>query len=124
MGISFFFLALQFDSHPSGHWHALGATGLRLRRLVYGDCSYYNLWWLGLLYVGFGYLASFLNPSSSDVSRAKILARIICSDPRLRTYTDIGRKAFGPRATVVISCMFCLELFAVRLVKCNDFSFS
>lgn len=47
---------------------------------------------------------------------AKILARIICADPRLRTYSDIGRKAFGPRATVFISFMFCLELFAVSVV--------
>jgi len=46
--------------------------------------------------------------------RAKILARIICSDSRLRTYADIGRKAFGPRATVFVNFMFCLELFAVR----------
>jgi len=46
--------------------------------------------------------------------RAKVLARIICSDSRLRTYSDIGRKAFGPRATVFINFMFCLELFAVR----------
>jgi len=46
--------------------------------------------------------------------RAKVLAHIICSDSRLRTYSDIGRKAFGPRATVFINFMFCLELFAVR----------
>ncbi|EAU92886.2 amino acid transporter [Coprinopsis cinerea okayama7 len=47
---------------------------------------------------------------------AKILARIILSDPRLRSYSDIGRKAFGPRATGIISFMFCLELFAVTVV--------
>jgi len=45
---------------------------------------------------------------------AKILAHIILSDPRIRSYSDIGRKAFGPKATPVISFMFCLELFAVR----------
>ncbi|KAK7058807.1 hypothetical protein VNI00_001431 [Paramarasmius palmivorus] len=47
---------------------------------------------------------------------AKILARIIRTDPRLRSYADIGRKAFGPRSTVFISIMFCLELFAVAVV--------
>ncbi|KAH6917218.1 amino acid transporter [Coprinopsis sp. MPI-PUGE-AT-0042] len=47
---------------------------------------------------------------------AKILARVILSDPRLRSYADIGRKAFGPKATVFISAMFCLELFAVTVV--------
>ncbi|KAF8898555.1 transmembrane amino acid transporter protein-domain-containing protein [Infundibulicybe gibba] len=47
---------------------------------------------------------------------AKILARIILADPRLRSYADIGRKAFGPRSTLAISIMFCLELFAVSVV--------
>ncbi|THU94817.1 hypothetical protein K435DRAFT_667480 [Dendrothele bispora CBS 962.96] len=47
---------------------------------------------------------------------AKLLARIIMADPRLRSYADVGRKAFGPRSTVVISIMFCLELFAVSVV--------
>lgn len=48
---------------------------------------------------------------------AKVLGRIILSDPRIRSYSDIGRKAFGPVATLVISFMFCLELFAVRSVS-------
>ncbi|KIY72765.1 hypothetical protein CYLTODRAFT_343436 [Cylindrobasidium torrendii FP15055 ss-10] len=47
---------------------------------------------------------------------AKLLARIIADDPRLRTYTDIGRKAFGPRATFPISLIFCLELFSVSVI--------
>ncbi|KAK1223802.1 hypothetical protein PQX77_013326 [Marasmius sp. AFHP31] len=47
---------------------------------------------------------------------AKILARMIREDSRLRSYADIGRKAFGPRSTVFISIMFCLELFAVSVV--------
>ncbi|KAJ7500945.1 transmembrane amino acid transporter protein-domain-containing protein [Mycena galericulata] len=47
---------------------------------------------------------------------AKILAGIILSDPRLRSYADIGRKAFGPRSTLVISILFCLELFAVSVI--------
>ncbi|PPQ71759.1 hypothetical protein CVT26_007600 [Gymnopilus dilepis] len=47
---------------------------------------------------------------------AKILARIILSDPRIRSYSDIGRKAFGPKATPIISLMFCLELFTVGVI--------
>ncbi|KAJ8084203.1 hypothetical protein PM082_002970 [Marasmius tenuissimus] len=47
---------------------------------------------------------------------AKILARMIREDSRLRSYADIGRKAFGQRSTVFISIMFCLELFAVSVV--------
>ncbi|KAF8912834.1 transmembrane amino acid transporter protein-domain-containing protein [Gymnopilus junonius] len=47
---------------------------------------------------------------------AKILARIILSDPRIRSYSDIGRKAFGPKATPIISMMFCLELFTVGVI--------
>jgi vesicular inhibitory amino acid transporter len=45
---------------------------------------------------------------------AKILAGIILEDPRLRSYADIGRKAFGPKSTALTTIMFCLELFAVR----------
>ena len=47
-------------------------------------------------------------------SRAKILAHIILDDPQLRSYADIGRKAFGPKSTSLTSVLFCLELFAVR----------
>ncbi|KAF5377663.1 hypothetical protein D9615_005253 [Tricholomella constricta] len=47
---------------------------------------------------------------------AKILARIILDDPRLRSYADIGRKAFGPSSMLFISIMFCLELFAVSVI--------
>lgn len=48
--------------------------------------------------------------------RAKILARIIATDPSLRTYADIGFKAFGRRSTVLTGSLFCLEIFAVRYV--------
>ncbi|KAK2461784.1 hypothetical protein APHAL10511_006247 [Amanita phalloides] len=47
---------------------------------------------------------------------AKILAQFIFSDPRLRTYADIARMAFGPRSHIVISLLFCLELFAVTVL--------
>ncbi|KAF8078445.1 transmembrane amino acid transporter protein-domain-containing protein [Lyophyllum atratum] len=47
---------------------------------------------------------------------AKILAGVILSDPRLRSYADIGRKAFGQSSMLFISMMFCLELFAVSVI--------
>ncbi|KAG1834592.1 transmembrane amino acid transporter protein-domain-containing protein [Suillus variegatus] len=46
---------------------------------------------------------------------AKILAGIILEDPRLRSYADIGRKAFGPKSIALTTIMFCLELFAVSV---------
>ena len=46
---------------------------------------------------------------------AKILARFIIADPAVRTYADIGRKAFGNRSTHIISLLFCLELFTVTV---------
>ncbi|TFK76935.1 hypothetical protein BDN72DRAFT_755228 [Pluteus cervinus] len=68
----------------------------------------YAGWGAGtLLIISYGFISCYT---------AKILARIILSDPRLRSYSDIGRKAFGPRSTVFISIMFCLELFAVSVI--------
>lgn len=46
---------------------------------------------------------------------AKILARFIRADPAVRTYADIGRKAFGKRSRHFISILFCLELFTVTV---------
>ncbi|PCH33490.1 hypothetical protein WOLCODRAFT_63107 [Wolfiporia cocos MD-104 SS10] len=46
---------------------------------------------------------------------AKILAHIILDDPRLKSYSDIGRKAFGPRSGPWINALFCLELFTVSV---------
>ena len=46
---------------------------------------------------------------------AKILARFIIADPMIRTYADIGRKAFGDRSTHFIGLVFCLELFTVTV---------
>lgn len=52
----------------------------------------------------------------NSVSRAKILAHIILGDPKLRSYSDIGRKAFGRASVPWINALFCLELFTVRYV--------
>ncbi|KAJ7202464.1 transmembrane amino acid transporter protein-domain-containing protein [Mycena haematopus] len=68
----------------------------------------YAGWGMGLvLIISYGYISCYT---------AKILAGIILSDPRLRSYADIGRKAFGPRSTLAISVLFCLELFAVSVI--------
>ncbi|KAG9124660.1 hypothetical protein FRC07_010722 [Ceratobasidium sp. 392] len=53
---------------------------------------------------------------------AKILAKIILGDGRLRTYADIGQKAFGPRSNVFTSALFCLELFSLSVVLVVLFS--
>ena len=50
----------------------------------------------------------------SIITSAKIVAHIILDDPRLRSYSDIGRKAFGSRSSALINALFCLELFTVR----------
>ncbi|TFL06651.1 transmembrane amino acid transporter protein-domain-containing protein [Pterulicium gracile] len=47
---------------------------------------------------------------------AKILAGIIRENPRMRSYSDICRLAFGPRSSLFISLFFCVELFAVSVV--------
>lgn len=46
---------------------------------------------------------------------SKILARFIIADPAVRTYADIGRKAFGSKSTSLVSLIFCLELFTVAV---------
>ncbi|KAJ7066988.1 transmembrane amino acid transporter protein-domain-containing protein [Mycena amicta] len=59
----------------------------------------YAGWGMGLcLIIFYGYISCYT---------AKILAGLILSDPRL---------PFGPRSTVVISILFCLELFAVSVI--------
>lgn len=53
---------------------------------------------------------------------ARILAKVITSDGRLRTYADIGQAAFGPRSNMITSFLFCLELFAVGVILVVLFS--
>ena len=53
--------------------------------------------------------------------RAKILANIIITDPNLRTYADIGFKAFGRKSVVLTGLLFSLELFAVRYALPSEF---
>ncbi|KAJ8455245.1 hypothetical protein ONZ45_g18997 [Pleurotus djamor] len=68
----------------------------------------YSGWiWGTVIVISYGYISCYT---------AKILASIIMSDGRLRSYSDIGRKAFGHHATIPISLLFCLELFTVSVV--------
>ncbi|KAI0335356.1 hypothetical protein GY45DRAFT_1317300 [Cubamyces sp. BRFM 1775] len=64
--------------------------------------------WIGgsILIIGYGYISCYT---------AKILAHIVLADPRIRSYADIGRKAFGPRSSPLISAIFGLELFTVSV---------
>lgn len=64
--------------------------------------------WIGgmFLMIFYGYITCYT---------AKILAHIILDDVKLRSYSDIGRKAFGPRSAPLISALFCLELFTVSV---------
>lgn len=43
----------------------------------------------------------------------KVLASIMSQEPELRTYADIGSYAFGAKARLVVSALFCVELWAV-----------
>ncbi|KAJ7743316.1 transmembrane amino acid transporter protein-domain-containing protein [Mycena metata] len=68
----------------------------------------YAGWGTGLvLIIFYGYISCYT---------AKILAGITLSDPRIRSYAGVGRKAFGPRSTVVISILSCLRLFTASSV--------
>ncbi|THH20227.1 hypothetical protein EW146_g1101 [Bondarzewia mesenterica] len=60
-----------------------------------------------LLIISYGFITCYT---------AKLLARIVLSDPHVRSYSDIGRKAFGPKSMPFISAMFCFELFSVSVV--------
>ncbi|KAG6879399.1 hypothetical protein C0992_003016 [Termitomyces sp. T32_za158] len=68
----------------------------------------YSGWVTGtILIIGYGFVSCYT---------AKILAHIILSDHRLRSYADIGRKAFGQSSMPLISLLFCLELFSVSII--------
>ncbi|KAI0757082.1 transmembrane amino acid transporter protein-domain-containing protein [Daedaleopsis nitida] len=64
--------------------------------------------WIGgtVLILAYGFISCYT---------AKILARIVLQDPHIRSYADIGRKAFGPRSMPFISLIFGLELFTVSV---------
>ncbi|KAF8507056.1 amino acid transporter [Russula emetica] len=47
---------------------------------------------------------------------AKFLAGVVISDSRVRTYADIGKKAFGVRSMPLVNFMFCFETFSVAVI--------
>ncbi|KAI0033111.1 transmembrane amino acid transporter protein-domain-containing protein [Vararia minispora EC-137] len=65
--------------------------------------------WVGgtLLVIFYGFVTCYT---------AKFLARIAVADPSVRSYADIGRRAFGPRATPFISTLFFLEILTSSVV--------
>ena len=105
--------AFQRHRNPLGHRNAFRALGICIRGMDRRDGNHYVLWLDHLLHV------SVRDAHSRTIVRlitvsAKILAHIILDDPGLRSYSDIGKKAFGPRSGPWISAVFCLELFTVR----------
>ncbi|KIJ21596.1 hypothetical protein PAXINDRAFT_63380 [Paxillus involutus ATCC 200175] len=69
--------------------------------------AYAGWFWGTVLIIFFGVVTCYT---------AKLLTREILLDPRLRSYTDIGRKAFGPKSSLLTNSLFCLELFSVSVV--------
>ena len=56
-----------------------------------------------------------LAPVSSPTASAKQLAAIVRSDPSLKSYSDIARKAFGAKGIAVSNFLFCMELFSLSV---------
>ncbi|KAG6850825.1 hypothetical protein H0H93_008128 [Arthromyces matolae] len=73
---------------------------------------------IGMLSDPFAFARSGLVPGTILIFGfgAKILAHTMLSDPRLRSYADIGRKAFGQSSMPFISFLFCFELFSVSVI--------
>lgn len=68
----------------------------------------YAGWIMGIILItSYGFISCYT---------AKVLARIILADPRVKSYSDIAYKAFGPKSTIFVAVMFCLELFSVSVV--------
>ena len=111
---SHFLSALQFHCHFAGNWHAVRTSSFLLCWMDWWNCSYHLLWISYLLHVSNKRASRFGSHVEQSHISAKILGGVILSDPRLRTYADIGQAAFGPRSNLFTSTLFCLELFAVR----------
>ncbi|KAF9240943.1 transmembrane amino acid transporter protein-domain-containing protein [Melanogaster broomeanus] len=69
--------------------------------------AYAGWFWGTVLIIFFGIITCYTS---------KLLAREMLLDRRLRSYADIGRKAFGPRSSLLTNSLFCLELFSVGVV--------
>ncbi|KAF8446109.1 transmembrane amino acid transporter protein-domain-containing protein [Boletus edulis BED1] len=69
--------------------------------------AYAGWFWGTILIIFFGLITCYT---------AKLLAHEILDDPRLHSYADIGRKAFGPKSSLPTNILFCLELFSLSVV--------
>ncbi|WFD28427.1 hypothetical protein MNAN1_003438 [Malassezia nana] len=83
--------------------NALVGVGILSMPLVLGEAG-----WLGgaFLFLLCGFVTNYTG---------KLIARILAHDPQLKTYVDIGRYAFGPRARYWIAIMFCAEMILVSV---------
>lgn len=68
---------------------------------------------LHVRYPGLAYSTYVLADDIDLILSAKFLAGVVTSDPRVRTYADIGKKAFGVRSMPLVNFMFCFETFSV-----------
>lgn len=108
---------------------AASTSTMRFRRQGYGSSTFWQSWFNTVnALIGVGILALPLAISYAGLITGillfigcglvtnytgKVLARIMQSDPSLKTYADIGICAFGPKARWAVSAFFCLELWAV-----------
>ncbi|KAI0274695.1 transmembrane amino acid transporter protein-domain-containing protein [Gloeopeniophorella convolvens] len=60
-----------------------------------------------LLIILYGYITCYT---------AKFLAGVVSADPRIRSYADIGQKAFGARSMPFVNSMFCFETFSIGVI--------
>jgi vesicular inhibitory amino acid transporter len=66
-----------------------------------------------VLHVRHGHLDLRTCSRYDPILSAKFLAGVVISDARVRTYADIGKKAFGVRSMPLVNFMFCFETFSV-----------
>lgn len=111
--------AFQCHRIIARYWHAFGASCVLLCGVDLRNIAHRLLWLHHVLHVGSfpqedgSICRRVLLLLTSSIQRAKYLAGIVVSDPSVRTYADIGRKAFGVRSMPLVSFMFCFETFSV-----------
>ena len=110
-----FLVALQLYSNIIRFRHAFRTSSVCICWVDRGHNSYNCIWASHLLHVSVHDISRLrMSISLSYTYSAKILAHIMIQDPQIRTYADIGNKAFGQSSQLLTSMLFCLELFAVR----------
>lgn len=108
---------------------AVSGTTTKFRLQGYGTSTFWQSWFNTVnALIGVGILALPLAISYAGLIlgvalfilcglvtnyTGKVLAHIMSTEPSLRTYADIGNYAFGPKARLLVSFFFALELWAV-----------